>query len=100
MSAPINDGGPAFSSPGILAHDPEGNPQNPWGGYGWAQDPQPGMSLRDWLAGQALAGWLASYGPEALHPCEVGGEKPVAEFSYQIADAMIATRAKAEGRAV
>ena len=57
------------------------------------------MSLRDWFAGQALAGWLSSYGSEAPHPCEVGGGKHVAEFSYQMADAMIAARFKTQGGA-
>ena len=49
-----------------------------------------GMSLRDWFAGQALSGWLASFGADdnVEHiPSLVG-------FIYQMADAMIAERSK------
>lgn len=47
----------------------------------------PGMSLRDWFAGQAMAGWLASFGPDA--GCRASG---VADFAYEIADAMLVAR--------
>ena len=52
-----------------------------------------GMSLRDWFAGQALAGWLASYPDEGLDdiPATARG---VADFAYLVADAMLAARAK------
>lgn len=43
-----------------------------------------GMSLRDWFAGQALAGWMTS---EDV-PCD----ERIAERCYQIADAMLAAR--------
>lgn len=65
MSA-INDGGPAFPS---LAH---------------MSCPQ-GMSLRDWFAGQAAAG-LASI--------EDASNLKVAEWAYEVADAMLAARSK------
>ena len=68
-----NDGGPAF---------PVDNVQN-WG-----------MTLRDYFAGQALAGWLASYGDTARHPVEDGAENKVSEISYRMADAMLAERTK------
>ena len=45
----------------------------------------PGMTLRDWFAGQALAGRLAS-GPSTTH------EQIVAEVAYQYADAMLKAR--------
>ena len=52
-----------------------------------------GMSLRDWLAGQAIMGW-ALY----LDPTERGNRqelvKDVAENAYCIADAMLAERDK------
>lgn len=50
----------------------------------------PGMSLRDWFAGQALAGLLAD------HTLDLGfGE--YAEKSYRMANAMLAARAKEPG---
>lgn len=59
-----NDGGPAFPATGTV-----------------------GMSLRDWFAGQALAGMLADSNLD--HPSEV-----YAERVYLLADAMLAERAK------
>ncbi len=56
-----------------------------------------GMSLRDWFAGQALAGWMASY-VNAEHPGSFDDGTPylahIAEHSFALADAMIAARAK------
>lgn len=51
-----------------------------------------GMSLRDWFAGQALAGWLATFGADdgSPVPCHI------ARFAYGVADAMLVARA--EGR--
>lgn len=47
-------------------------------------------SLRDWFAGQALAGWMASFPP--------GGEgvapEACARLAYDLADAMLDARAK------
>ena len=75
-----NDGGPAF--PGIALDGP--HPPN-----GWVRAAEsPGMSLRDWFAGQALSGLLAD--PEMNAPPE-----PVAKVAYSYADAMLAERAKA-----
>ena len=65
MSEEPNDGGPAF-------------PAMTPGGYC-----TPGMSLRDWFAGQALAGMLAN---EHLY-CQ-----PAADDAYKFADAMLAAR--------
>lgn len=49
--------------------------------------PDPGMTLRDWLAGQALANPYA-----ASESCP----KLAARWAYDVADAMLAVRA--EGR--
>ena len=46
----------------------------------------PGMSLRDWFAGQALAGWLASGG-------SVDWDQD-AKNAYTAADALLAAREK------
>lgn len=71
MSDNIKDGGSAFPQ----INDTPGYPA-------W-----PGMTLRDWFAGQALSGWLASFGPDDAVKAE-----QVAKFSYEIADAMISIR--------
>lgn len=44
-----------------------------------------GMSLRDWFAGQALTGILADEN-------HIGSYNSLAQFSYQIADAMLEAR--------
>jgi hypothetical protein len=48
------------------------------------------MTLRDWFAGQALSGWLASC------PDEQGVIDPsgLSAFAYRVADAMMRERAK------
>lgn len=63
---PFNDGGPAFPVP--YNHEAAG------------------MSLRDWFAGQALAGLLAARRSEGTN-----GEWR-AQMAYQQADAMLAAR--------
>ena len=74
MSNPINNGGPAFPEPFV--------PQS----SGVALNMHPGMSLRDWFAGQALN-----------HPCsqcDDAAERPAkaAAWAYELADAMLAAR--------
>lgn len=85
----INDGGQAFPVP--CAPDSQG-------GLNWAM---PGMSLRDWFAGQALAGTLATYGDqralaalqkECPDPGDACGR--IANACYAFADAMLAEREK------
>jgi hypothetical protein len=74
MSAEINDGGPAF---------PQAGHTLPSGNYEW---PVEGMSLRDWFAGQALAGLVFhnDYGARS--------DDEIANGAYAYADAMIAAR--------
>lgn len=71
MSDKIKDGGAAFPIPAC--------PEIKWGGA-------PGMTLRDYFAGQALAGGISNLGLEDNSP------KDVAIWSYEYADAMIAAR--------
>ena len=66
-------------------------PRN-WKGYDNARVASyadPGMTLRDDFAAQALAGWLASFATDVSPK-----PKGVAEFAYQMADAMLAERSK------
>lgn len=80
----------AFPTPTILT--PNGEVEH-WG--------EPGMSLRDWFAGQAMVGLLRT--KDALHLLNAEPEYPFhvnfADSCYLIADAMLAARAPAPGEA-
>lgn len=86
MSA-INDGGPAFP-----CTPPDGSPN------AYAMFPSgPGMTLRDWFAGQALAGLCAN--PSIHQPNGMSGWSLVnchtddlAGYALHLADAMLAAR--------
>lgn len=55
----------------------------------WSLEPSSGMSLRDWFAGQALAGMCSPDGQNSpINPREM------ARFSFAIADEMLSARAK------
>jgi len=60
------------------------------GGY----DQHVGMSLRDWFAGQALLGIMANYTTAKFGATDAD----VARGAYDYADAMLAVRAKTEGK--
>jgi len=82
MKTPSNDGGAAF-------------PQ-----HGWTNNPevlermknQGGMTLRDYFAGQALAGMLINYTTQKFGV----GEQTCAKGAYEFADAMLAARERKE----
>lgn len=74
----IDDGGQAFPS----SH-------HPGHGYGAVASLVEGLSIRDYFAGQALAGILAFPGRNV-------GNQTVCEQCYQVADCMIAERNKAK----
>ena len=81
MSAPINDGGPAFPAP-MFTRQADGQPMCPQEfGLG-------GMTLRDWFAGQALQSYLAGRNSDARDSNAVA----VAVACYKYADAMLAAR--------
>jgi hypothetical protein len=86
----MNDGGPAFPVPNYVNVD----------GDTFESEPS-GMSLRDWFAGQALAGMLA--GPDMKNNLLLGNpdgrelEAWMAEQSYEYADAMLKAREKDNG---
>lgn len=74
MSTPINDGGPAFPFAAEYGHPAACG----------------GMTLRDWFAGQALTGFLASL--EEHESAQFGEPSHAAKTAFQYADAMIAAR--------
>jgi hypothetical protein len=76
MSAPTNDGGPAFPSVGE--------------GFGNPSYSAPGMKLRDWFAGQALAGAVGFSPSDPFRRYHQPEE--VAAACYRFADAMLAAR--------
>ena len=79
MSAPIDDGGPAFP---MQVNSANGN-------YNYG-----GMSLRDWFAGQALNGVTTT--ANGLGSLDELSRKEImmkcAEIVYEFADAMLAAR--------
>lgn len=79
------DGGPAF-------------PQSDLSGYGMgpAESGNGGMTLRDWFAGQALAGLM----PVCQHDTIAPGTWPqhIARNAYEVADAMLAARDAEAGK--
>jgi hypothetical protein len=93
MSAPLNDGGPAFPN---FKTDPFSSKVEIC--------PQGGMTLRDWFAGQALTSVLESSGDLQSHYDFKAGSSgdnnipspyAIATFSYALADAMLAARREA-----
>jgi hypothetical protein len=72
-----DDGGPAFAA---LAVSPLGDVYE-----------QSGMTLRDYFAGQALAGILAN-DDEMSHPTLEAAQRSIAQLSYGYADAMLEAR--------
>lgn len=78
MSAPIDNGGPAF--PHHVVRESMGHSYD-----------ERGMTLRDWFAGQALAGICANAGwcDMLMAP---GMAEANAKAAYAYADAMIAAR--------
>ncbi len=69
MTTKIEDGGYAFPSPSDEK-------------AGWHSES--GMTMRDWFAGQALAGHYADWGSRSINE--------IATMAYTMADAMIVAR--------
>jgi hypothetical protein len=74
-----NDGGNAFP-----------HAQRLWDNdaQSWAVHSVGGMTLRDWFAGQALAGFRPNYTTSKFKLTEIS----VAVYAYKFADAMLAAR--------
>ena len=91
MSAPINDGGPAFP-----------HAQRLWDNdaQSWAVHSVGGMTLRDYFAGEALAALInqlahtsqADKEMKKLGMCEGQFDRLCAKCAYDYADAMLAAR--------
>ena len=77
-----NDGGPAF--PSEQGHTPEGT---------WNQTYDPGMSLRDWFAGQTLAALMPDFIPGTT-PHAGAYWDSIARDAFACADAMLRAREK------
>jgi hypothetical protein len=90
MAEGKHTGGPAF--PTLPTYD----------GEGYAEQSADGMTLRDWFAGQALAGMMANgfrpNGTLDTLPGQFGGyldtDTPFEKSAYRMADAMLAERSK------
>lgn len=85
-----NDGGPAF--PGIEGSSGNGNATpiiRPDGGYEWITHNQ-GLSLRDYFAAKAMHALII----DGEYDRCANGPESLPEYAYQIADAMLAERAK------
>ena len=72
------DGGQAFP---LSVH--------PGHGYGPKASTEPGMTLRDWFAGQALASTAKMENPQGGYDSTA-----ISEWCYSMADAMLAEREK------
>jgi hypothetical protein len=79
MSTPNNDGGPAFPCESYILKNGK-----------QVTEAAQGMALRDYFAGQALAGMFADYFRSLNHEPYV-----VAHDAYVFADAMLAARKEA-----
>jgi hypothetical protein len=77
MTTERKDGGPAFPSEGEGHGDPKYH--------------SPGMSLRDWFAGQAIGSALACMNPITIEP---DANAKLARMAYALADAMLSERQK------
>lgn len=91
MSDKINDGGPVFPHIHTDLYDDDGRdlpgPQ--------VHTTRPGLSLRDWFAGQALSGLLSSdHGAASAAKLllDTGTYTSLANCAFNIADAMLAAR--------
>ncbi len=80
----IKDGGAAFPKPAETIMNNDGRS----GTWLMRND---GMSLRDYFAGQSLAGQMASF----TNQDNIASPEQLADWAYGVADAMIARREKA-----
>jgi hypothetical protein len=93
----VKDGGPAFPS-ARLEKIQYSDPRFAELGTTYGEVTYSGLSLRDYFAGQALAGWIANGAVarviEANQVSPSGAQIVLVAGCYQIADAMLKERAK------
>lgn len=93
---PKNHGGPAFPADAAKVHPADVHALREHMGWS-AHDAMrvlgrhPGMTLRDWFAGQALPGVIAICSADTLRDGETSPQM-FARKSYAVADAMLAER--------
>lgn len=83
MSEKIEDGGCAFPTDNVNSVNSDGN----------RRSFSPGMSLRDWFAGNVAANQMQLNG----HNINEHQAAATAKWAYMVADALLAERSKAEG---
>ena len=81
MSAPIDNGGPAFPIPGETWESE---------GMRFANNPHYGMPLRDYFAAKSMQGLIAATGDS--NGAVIYDSKTVAASAYEMADAMLKAR--------
>lgn len=57
----------------------------------------PGLTIRDWFAGQALSGILSGGFADTIPHDDINGGAGAAHFAYLYADAMLAARKQEQG---
>ena len=70
----------------------EGGPAFP--GRNTGMDYNPGMTLRDWFAGQALSALAAKTNPHAAEPVRMQDAQRAVHAAYEIADEALRVRMK------
>lgn len=85
VEGPRDDGGCAFPILGVWQNQATGETTT-------HQTSDPGMSLRDHFAGEAMAGMIATAGAPCLAGLD-GYEDQTAKAAYRMADAMLKARA-------
>ncbi len=83
MTDRINDGGPAF---------PFGENRYDGGNHYLGKQYAPGMTLRDYFAGQVVAGMMANATTPFAADVAECDPREIADAVFEIADAMIAAR--------